>query len=145
MGLLYPSRKQYDSFTPRTGEYVRLEKRRTVLASQENIDIFADATFTVNVPQGYKATLLRLILYTRVAVANVLTTRITLDNGLFYYERLVGSDQLTSGRDETFKYEDGPTFTSNFVCTFDIDAISTFSGVISILYVLEPAGEGFLV
>lgn len=28
MGLMFPSRKQYDSFTPRTGEYVREERRK---------------------------------------------------------------------------------------------------------------------
>lgn len=147
---MFPSRKQYDSFTPRSGTYVKLEKRTTLIASTE-INSTTDQTYTITVPQGYKATLLRYELWTRAGssvVDNSLETRFTLDTKLLYYQFIGGiGDSVSDLKEETFKYEDAPTAFSTISFAFNVqpNGVNDYTAIVSVLYSLEPSGEGYYI
>lgn len=135
MGLMHPSRKQYDSFTPRTGTYVKPEKRRTVIVNTSTV---GDHTI-VTLPAGFKATVLLISFYTNTAAAAAIW-QLKFDNvALLNYYINASSDVSDLFR---FDYNDAPTFTSTI--TFDVTtAIALQQQNISIMYVLEQAGEGY--
>lgn len=135
MGLLYgPSRKQSQELNQRTGPtIVRQEKRLSRVTSSTTT---VDANLIV-VPAGYKITLLLVSYYFKRAASSMIYD-LKVDGTSWFVSYAEAATLSTNTF--TFKYEDGPTAYSTLAVDFtnapDVHQIS-------ILYVQEPAGEGF--
>ena len=143
MGLMNPSRKQTDFFSQRTGPVLRkLEKRESRVASATGNNVVAAATTTViAVPSGYKATLLSYSLFI-VFGGGTTNVRIEVDGKiLMYFEN--PTTNYTAVLADKWPYEEGPSFYSTFNFINSLPTASSFDYVLSVVYAIEPSGEGW--
>lgn len=135
MGLLYPSRKQYDSFTPRTGEYIKTTEKKTIHCI--NSTATADATI-ITVPSGKKLSILQLAFYTTAPANRIYFVKL---DGVAVHVSFIPASTDVVGSDK-WTYEEAPTAYSTV--TLDVQGGGNLtSNDLSVIYALEDAGGGY--
>jgi len=138
---MHPSRKQNDSFTPRVGSYVRLEKTNPLnevytlgnLGGPTNLPV-------LTVPAGYQARFLRIYARVNAAAASTNYYDLRIDNELWL--RLTNTTGEVTDKEYVYA-ESPPAFTQFSVYVQQASTPVVHDIAIVLLYVLEQAGEGY--
>lgn len=141
MGLLFPSRKTADVFTPRTGSYIAAEKAIVRTFSGSGTGSVGYTTTLFSVPAGYKATIVSWAVVANGNGGDILVA-LKVDGNVFWYGTAPSSTWAQFHSEKP--YIEGATAYSDFKAT-----ITTISGAtnsttyVAGTYILEPAGEGY--
>jgi len=133
-----PSRKQYDSFTPRTGEYIKPEKH----ANKSTSVVLAGGALTfslITVPEGYQARILYFMFRSRGGgTSNLRYADADSYSGITY----LLSNDATGVYLCSFSYENAPIVQSG--STVDVSqGVGCVGSLVTVTYSLELKGEGY--